>query len=340
MTEPMTVPAAVRTARRRFLLVGSILPAAFTLVGVGLMLAWLPEVPATVATHWGGSGPDGFGPAWSVPLGTAALGFGLVALFTGIMLTGTRGGQWGAMLRLLGALSIGTNVLIVGGATWSFGMQRGLVDAHDAPDIGWPFLVVSVLAVATGVAAWFVQPRVSTVGDVPPRTVPPLDLAAGERAVWVRTTTMATFAVVLIVVAIVALAIGTAVVATTGSSSWWIMLGVTLLLVVLAATTTVFVVRVDDRGLVARSPLGFPRFAVPIDDVETVAVTSVQPTAEFGGWGIRLAPDGAFGIVLRAGEALQVTRRGGRRFVVTVDDAATAAALLEALSARARAPRD
>jgi len=332
----MTASADVRTARRRFLLVGCALPAAITVIAVGLMLSWLPEVPATVATHWSGSGPDGFGPAWAVPLGTAVVGFGLVALFTAIMLTGTRGGQWGPMLRLLGALSIGTNVLVVVGITWSFGMQRGLADAHDAPGIGPQFLMCAVLALATGFIGWLVQPNVTTDGRTPARTVEPLHLAAGERAVWVRTTAMNRTGVIVIVVSILALAIGTVVVAASGSTAWWVMLGVTVLLALLAVTTLVFRVRVDDRGLIVRSPLGIPRFQVPIDDVEAVAVTSVQPTAEFGGWGIRLAPDGAFGIVLRAGEALQVTRRNGRRFVVTVDDAATAAALLEALSARAR----
>ena len=41
-------------------------------------------------------------------------------------------------------------------------------------------------------------------------------------------------------------------------------------------------------------------------------------------------------VVLHSGEALQVARRDGRVFVVTVDDAATAAALLEAMSEMTR----
>ncbi|KQZ11172.1 hypothetical protein ASD23_03505 [Agromyces sp. Root1464] len=332
----MTAHADVRIARRRFLLIGCALPAAITLVAVALMVAWLPDVPPTVATHWSGSGPDGFGPAWVVPLATAVLGFGLAALFAGIMFVGTRDGQWGPMLRLLGALSIGTNVLLVVGITWTFGMQRGLADPQDAPGVGWPLLVSGLLAVGAGVGAWFAQPNVTTDGRTPARTVEPLDLAAGERAMWVRTTAMAPAAVVAIILSIVALAIGTAVVAAAGSTAWWVMLGVTVLLVLLAVTTFVFRVRVDDRGLLVRSPVGVPRFSVPLAEVEAVSVRNVHPTAEFGGWGIRIAPDGAFGIVLRAGEALQVTRRGGRRFVVTVDDAATAAALLEALSSRER----
>jgi hypothetical protein len=47
----------------------------------------------------------------------------------------------------------------------------------------------------------------------------------------------------------------------------------------------------------------------------------------------RAAPNGS-AIVLRRGEALELTFRGGRRFAVTVDDAATGAALLNGLVAR------
>jgi hypothetical protein len=43
---------------------------------------------------------------------------------------------------------------------------------------------------------------------------------------------------------------------------------------------------------------------------------------------------GGSGVILRAGSALIVTRRSGRRFTVTVDDAETAAGLLDGLAHR------
>jgi len=58
---------------------------------------------------------------------------------------------------------------------------------------------------------------------------------------------------------------------------------------------------------------------------------------QFGGWGIRLGLDGRLGVVLRRGDAIQIERAGTRTLVVTVDDAATGAALLKALAARAHA---
>ena len=58
-------PLAVHNARRRYVVVGVIAPLVITAIAVVLMLAWLPDVPATVATHW--SGDDG--PTGSLPRG-------------------------------------------------------------------------------------------------------------------------------------------------------------------------------------------------------------------------------------------------------------------------------
>jgi hypothetical protein len=43
---------------------------------------------------------------------------------------------------------------------------------------------------------------------------------------------------------------------------------------------------------------------------------------------------------MRTGEGILITRRDGRLFAVTVDDAATGAALLEAVAARAAGERE
>jgi hypothetical protein len=93
-------------------------------------------------------------------------------------------------------------------------------------------------------------------------------------------------------------------------------------------------VRVDEAGLTVRSALGWPQFVVTAADVESAAVAQVTPLGEFGGYGLRYAPNGRVGIITRRGEALDVKRRNGRSLVVTVDDAGTAAGLLTTLSAR------
>ncbi|GAA1808495.1 DUF1648 domain-containing protein [Agromyces neolithicus] len=326
----------VHTARRRYVVVGVVLPIVITLIAVVLMLVWLPEVPATVATHWSGDGPDGFAPAWAVPLIAAALGAGLTALLAVMVLVPSRDGAWGATSRLLGAVMLGTSVLLAVTLTWSFGMQRGLADPHDAPNVLVPLAVGAGAGLLAGVAGWFAQPNVVTSGASGPaaQAVGAVSLAPGERVVWARTTTMSGVAMLAVTAGIIALALGTIVLSATGSDSWWIMLGATLMVLVLACATFAFRVRVDRAGLTVRSSIGVPRFRIPLGEIAQAGVTTVQPTAEFGGWGIRIGLDGRFGVVLHAGEALQVARRSGRVFVVTVDDAATAAALLEALAER------
>lgn len=334
----MTIDPAVRSARRRYLLVGVAAPIVVTAVAVALMLVWLPELPPTVATHWSGDGgPDGFAPAWTMPLLTAALGVGLPALFAVMALISSRDGAWGPTLRLLGAVALGTATLLAVGITWSLGMQRGLDDAHDAPSVLVPLAVGAGAGLIAGIAGWFAQPNVVTSGGsaVMASAVPALELASGERVVWVRTTTMSKVAMLGLAGGVVALAVGTIALGLTGSPAWWITLAATLVLLALACAVFVFRVRVDGAGLTVRSAIGVPRFRVALRDVAEASVTTVQPMSEFGGWGLRSGLDGRFGVVLRSGEALQVTRRDGRVFVVTVDDAATAAALLVALTEHA-----
>ena len=336
----MTATPDVHTARRRFVLVGIVAPVVLTAIAVLLMLLWLPEMPSTVATHWAADGrPDRFAPAWTVPVTTAALGSGITALFATIVLVSSRDGEWGPTMRLLGAITLGSTALVAVGTTWSFGMQRGLDDAQDAPGVLTPLAVGFAAGLVGGIVGWFAQPGVVTSGGShgAMRTVDGLSLVPGERAVWVRTTTMSRTAMIGIIAAIVALVLASIALAATGGPTWGIMLAVALVLIVVACATFVFRVRVDRAGLTVRSPIGAPRFRIPLADIDTVGVTTLQPLAEFGGWGLRMGLDGRFGVVLHSGEALQVVRRDGRVFVVTVDDAATAAALLEALTASERA---
>ena len=103
---------------------------------------------------------------------------------------------------------------------------------------------------------------------------------------------------------------------------------------VIALAFTGFRVTVDRQGLRWRGRLGLPRGHVPLEDIASSEVVQVDPS-HYGGWGYRLSPVHGTALVTRGGSALRVTRRDGRRFTITVDDAGTGAALLEALSHRA-----
>jgi hypothetical protein len=115
---------------------------------------------------------------------------------------------------------------------------------------------------------------------------------------------------------------------------WWVMVALFLVITCFVLATSWFRVRVDETGITVRSVVGWPTFHVPAVDIDRVAAAEIAPFAEFGGWGMRWMP-GRLGIVMRTGEGIVVTRRDGRVFAVTVDDAETGAALLAAAAKQA-----
>lgn len=322
----------------RFIAVALVFPVALAVIAVIAQLMILPRVPATIASHWSASGtPNDFAPAWLNPVMTAVLGIGIPALIALCSLPGLRRGDRGASYRLMGALSAGTGVLLTTLITWTLVIQIDVDDPTTVELPLWPALfVVFGLAIATGVVAWFVQPKDYPDAGTSP-AAEPLALAPGEKAVWMGHASIARPGLVAIVLAVLltaGIALG-AWLSGIDTAVAWILTGVALLLLALAATTTTFHIRVDDDGLTVASVLGIPRFHVPLDRIERASVVEVDPMGQFGGWGLRLGADGRFGVVLRTGEAIEVARTGKGPFVVTVDDAATGAALLEALRARA-----
>jgi Protein of unknown function (DUF1648) len=332
----MNISDDVSRARRAYLLVATVIPMALTVVAVALMLVWLPSLPDPVATHWGISGgPDGFGPAWLIPLMTGVVGLAIAVLFG---LIGARGGGWGPVMRFLGAMALATSSLLLTMITLTVAMQRGLADAQDAPGILVPVLFGAGACALGGIVGWFTQPAVSVLTK-PASPVTGLALQPSERAVWVRTTTMAPGGTVTTAVATAVLVVLAIAFAVTGDELWLLMAGLAVLFAVLIAATLVFRVRVSDQGLRVASSLGIPFWQIPLDEISAVEVVQVQPMADFGGWGFRFGLDGRFGVVLRAGAALQVARTHGRVFTVTVSDAETGAALLQGLRARAEKPR-
>ena len=320
---------------RRFVFVALVAPGVLTAVTLGLLFAWRAELPQPIATHWGGSGgPDRFGSLATAYVVSLVLGLGLPALVSATTLPLLRRGARGPNVRILGSMAAGISALAAALNVWSIAMQRGLADAHDGPSV-WPALAAGVGAgIAVGVGAWFFQPRQSTLVEGLQHGAP-LDLGRGERAVWMRTVALARPYAALLYAVVGGLGLG--------AIAWWnagdeapacIYLGSSAFVALVVAATTRFHVKVDDTGVSVVSALGVPRMGVALADVADAGVAHVNGLVEFGGWGVRQRP-GALGIIMRNGESLQVTRRNGKRLVITVDDAATAAALLMALAARA-----
>lgn len=321
----------------RFRLVALWYPAALTLLAVALQLVALPHVPDPVAVHWGADGvANGFAPAWTSILLAALVGIGLPAVIAATSLPGLRRGNRGPSYRFLGAIAAATSTLLGVLTTWTLLMQAGLPESGDAPAVWAPLTAGYVAAIAAGLAAWSVQPR-QTRPEPGRGESTPLPLAADERAVWMREASVAPIGGIVLGLAVVLVG-GAAVAAwlvTDDAAGAWLPTAVAVLLAGLAATTVSFRVRVDQDGLHVVSIAGVPRFRVPLADVAAVRVVEVDPMGEYGGWGLRHSLGRGFGVVLRRGQGIEVERRDGRRFTVTVDDAATGAALLQALARRA-----
>lgn len=332
MTAPVTTrpPVPHRLASTLFALA---LPLAVAAAGVLLTWSWAHELPDPVAVHWGAEGTaDGFG---SVTSQLVVLAVTVTLLSAAAWALAFWWGRDASTRRLATGTSVGLalllTVLVVGGLA----AQRGLDDAADVGPLGGTVGLAVAVGLTAGALVAFAQPgdpaRPAT-GAVP-ADAERLPLGPGERAAWTRTATGSAAVAIgggaTVVVAALALALDV--------PGLWLLV---LALGVLLAATAVFRVRVDGTGLTVRSALGWPRLHVPADEVVAARTTQVRPLGDFGGWGYRVGAGGRTGVVLRSGGALEVERTGGRVFVVTVDDAGTAAALLNTLADRDRGRTD
>ncbi|MER7796727.1 DUF1648 domain-containing protein [Microbacterium sp. NPDC096154] len=338
----MTAPTIPRErVVRRFRLVALVLPISIAAVLALAQLALLPLVPRTVAIHWGASGAvDGYGPSWTYPVLTLAIGAGLPLFIGGLALRGLDGPAGRRQLRFVAGMVWWATVLIGVISTGALIGQIGLARAADAPGI-LPMLAAGfVLGVAAGCLA--ARATHDLPGEEEPDPTGVVALSAGERAVWLRSATIDRGgAIVLGIAAVVLVTVSVLVIGGdlrrdgAMSGSGWITLAVALLALVLVPTSAGVRVRADETGLTVRSLVSWPRVRVPLDRIARVEVAHVDPMGEFGGWGWRYR--GGWGAVLRRGEGLRVTRTDGGVFTVTVDDAATAAALLRGLKERSAA---
>lgn len=334
----------IRRARSAFWRVGLVIPLAALALSTTVIATWMPQLPDPVATHWSATGPDEFGPRWTVLL-TPLVGAGLIAALAvtallahrlpssskpGRVVLDERGvPQWSATARLLGAMNLGIGLFMGMLSLAVAGVQRGLVDAADAPSITPMVLGGLAVMVAGAAVGWFLQPSVASLRPAVTAAAA-VPIGATERAAWFGTVSISRSGRVVLGSSLAVLALTTAVAFAADAIGGWISLGTLVLLLALFATCLAFQVSVSSEGLQVRSVAGWPQRRIPLAEIEQVGVVQVDPFGEFGGWGWRVGMDGRRGVVMRKGEALQV-RANGRVFVVTVDGADEAAAVLEGL---------
>ena len=334
-------------ARRSALWVGVIMPLALVFMALALQLAWLPRVPNPAAMHWGGNGqPDGFGS----PLGNVLMFTGtsvFVALLVGLMSIYAPNKNpvlvWSSTNRFMAAFSLCMTTFIVGLGLTSTITQLDLEDAADGGNIGPGMLVSLALGIALGLGGYALQPRVR-IDTLTQSAAEPLKLAQTERAVWVGAVrpskvyvgiTVGTAVLMLGVLLLIWVPVWTNTVDAADRIpvmiTGWVIAAVAVAIVAMLALFAKFLVRIDENGIEVRGSFGWPVFRVPAEQIIGAAASEVNPMAEFGGWGVRVMP-GRFGVVMRTGEGIVVQRTGDRIFAVTVGDAETGAALLNAVA--------
>jgi hypothetical protein len=215
----------------------------------------------------------------------------------------------------------------------SVAIQRGLTDAHDAPDVG-PLLALGAgIGLVLAVAGWFLLPPGESTEETgsAPR---PFEVEGGERVSWTRTARLGNAALAVVLGSFVLVVGAFVLVLVSGRGGLWFAVAVLVAVSIIVATNTWWRVVADRRGLLVRGALGWPRRQIRLDDIRSVRIVEVNPTRDFGGWGWRWGGKGRTGVILRAGTGVEVTRSNDKRFVVTVDDAETCAAVLGALIAQ------
>ena len=324
----------------RMLAVAVIAPAVLALAAVIVLLRLAATGPARVATHWGYSGPaDGFGSPYTYPILMGSISLVLIAVLGGGTVLFTHRGPLTRVIKLLAVTSTWVTVLLGVTLISSLITQRTTASVHQAASPGPWLLVGAVAGFALAAGGWFALPkavRVSPAEDS--AVVAPVSLTDSERASWHRTATASRRVTwLLIALTIIVGAAELLVIYTSSGRAWPVaFLPIVLMLIVLATLT--WSVRVDARGVLLRSAIGVPYFKIPLENIVSASVVQVHAMTEYGGWGVRWNLAGRMGIILRSGEALQIHRAKGVDIVITIDDAITAAGLINALVQRGGGP--
>jgi hypothetical protein len=322
------------------------LPGALLAAGIAVPATLWSRLPSRVTDHWTLAGTaNGTAPRLVpfVTLGVLAIvGIRLIAfgwaaprkagLARGRAVTGAlalpRGRAAGSAPATAGAALIAVGLFLMAVETASVIMVTvvnlgggGLRSASVGPaGLVGPFGGAALLAAFGG----YLLRRYGGLGatdDGGPR--PSLGLRAGERAVWTgraRSRWAWAAAVLLIVAGVI---VGAA-------AAQWTPAVVLLVIGVMTLGFTSVRVTVATRGVtVGYGPLGLRLTRIPLRRIAS-AVALEQAPFSFGYRG-NLFMIGAAAVIVRRGPALRLTLGDGKTFLVTVDDAATGAALLNDL---------
>lgn len=284
---------------------------------LALAVGLAAELPEQIAIHWDLSGQaNGSAPS------------GLAFLLAFVAIAGTS--SYALFRSRTEAMSSGPTELVSLSfiATLLTGVWAGVCAANHRVD-AWEeaslSLWMSMLFVGTACAfAWGVGKLVRRPA-AEPKDSASVGLRDGQRGVFfaqVASPLMAGLAVAFLAAATIVLM----------NASWVLAASLGALSVVLLMFARVSV-SIDESGVhMTYGPLSFPRQTIPLCDVVSAEAIEVRPMA-YGGWGYRgsLRIAGKAALVLRAGTGIKLSLEQAKTFVLTVDDAASAAGLINDL---------
>jgi len=308
------------SARRNALVMGVWVPLA--IVATAVSVVYGAGVHDGGLVHWGPT-PEGTA-NWLIPATLiCAIGLPVIA---GIGFFIARATRMAGMNAWMPAVSLGLTLF------HSLGLGVGPVLFGVSTPTAIPIFAGFVIGVAASLLTWWLLPH-ETPAPAAVESARALPVKRGEVMAWTgRISPPAALIALLIGVVILTLMAGAILTLTVHARGalFWVL---SIIFFVVLITTFEFRVAAGPGGLSVRSVVGWPSFRIPTTEITRAGVVDIDPLSDFGGWGLHWvigrSGKGRLGIVSRRGSALEVVRQDGRSFVLTIDDAATAAAVLE-----------
>ncbi|MDX3853410.1 DUF1648 domain-containing protein [Streptomyces sp. AK02-01A] len=303
----------------------AVLPGAVACAGmVAVAVARWDAIPDPIAIHFADGGADGFAPRAVGILGMVAFCVLETVLFAVVAYRrpAARHSLYATVFAVQAALGCAFVVTLLANAA--------VADAERADWSGWRSLAPIGAALAGAAVGALLAPasagRGATIGS--PLSV---GLAATETAVWSRSASSARTKGVFTAL----IAAGVAGVLFDVEELAWLGLPLGLIGLVMSLMRA----SVSANGFALRLPLlPFPRVTVPLEDIRQAHVRLVSPMGDLGGWGYR-SMGGRRGLAFHSGEGLWLELANDLEFLIVIEDAESAAGLINDLLARSAGER-
>lgn len=195
-------------------------------------------------------------------------------------------------------------------------------------------LLMLVVSLGAGALGWLAGTKTQRLPTSPE---PALEIPTGARVSWSGSITKPILFWTVALISVVSIG---SIYLSVGLTLEAHLITAALVPVLLLASALMgpIAVSIGRTGVIVRfGILGWPRWTIPLRDLDEAAVET-RTTMEVGGWGLRFYPGGK-AVMLRSGECLVIQRHGDLSEVtISIDDAKTAAATINALRQKQTQP--